>query len=122
MNINLPALLAKREGSKMDPLLRKKIVLLAFAAVLSLFIAVAIGGVYTITPPSGPVDAAYKINRFTGNVWLIKTYAKPMAQGQVRVLVAREARVEKTLDLSDDALRAFAVNQPATVATPVRRR
>jgi hypothetical protein len=121
MNINLPALLAKREGSKMDPLLRKKIVLLAFAAVLSLFIAVAIGGVYTITPPSGPVDAAYKINRFTGNVWLIKTYAKPMAEGQVRVIVAREAAVEKTLDLNDDALRAFAVNQPATV-TPARRR
>ena len=57
--------------------------------------SLSFGGVYTITPPNGPVDTAYKINRFTGKVWLIKTYAKPLAQGQVRVITAREAEVRK---------------------------
>jgi hypothetical protein len=62
------------------------------------------------------------MNRFTGKVWLIKTYAKPMAQGQVRVLVAREAEVEKTRDLKEEDLQAFAMNQPETPATTGRRR
>jgi hypothetical protein len=62
------------------------------------------------------------MNRFTGKVWLVKTYAKPMAQGQVRVLVAREAEVEKTRDLKEEDLQAFAMNQPETPATPGRRR
>ena len=32
------------------------------------------GGLYTITTPNGPVDSAYKINRLTDRVWLVKTY------------------------------------------------
>ena len=86
----------------------------AGAAVL-LLIAFLLGGVYTITPPSGPEDAAYKMNRFTGKLWLINTYAKPLAQGQVRVLTAREAEVEKTRDLKDDDVESFAMNQPVAV-------
>jgi hypothetical protein len=93
----------------------------AGAAIL-LLSAFLLGGVYTITPPSGPVDAAYKINRFTGRVWLIKTYAKPMAQGQVRVLVAREAEVEKTRALSEEEAQEFASNQIPMVPTITRRR
>ncbi|MGE5220730.1 MAG: hypothetical protein ACM3SP_27285 [Chloroflexota bacterium] len=93
----------------------------AGAAVL-LLAAFLLGGVYTVTPPSGPVDAAYKINRFTGKVWLIKTYAKPMAQGQVRVLVAREAEVEKTRALSEEEAQEFASNQIPALATSARRR
>ncbi len=85
-------------------------------------IAFLLGGVYTITPPSGPVDTAYKMNRFTGKLWLIKTYAKPMAQGQVRVLTAREAEVEKTRDLKDEDLESFAMDQPAAPAPAGRRR
>jgi hypothetical protein len=81
-----------------------------------------LGGVYTITPPSGPVDAAYKINRFTGKVWLIKTYAKPAAQGQVRVIAAREAEVEKTRELREEELHAFAADQGPAPAAPSRRR
>jgi hypothetical protein len=106
----------------MNPALREKISWLFGGAALALLLAFIIGGVYTITPPSGPVDAAYKMNRFTGKVWLIKTYAKPMAQGQVRVLVAREAEVEKTRDLKEEDLQAFAMNQAETPATTSRRR
>ncbi len=93
----------------------------AGAAIL-LLAAFLLGGVYTVTPPSGPVDAAYKINRFTGKVWLIKTYAKPMAQGQVRVLVAREAEVEKTRTLSEEEAQELASNQIPTASTGSRRR
>jgi len=81
-------------------------------AVVTLLLAIIVGGVYTITPPNGPVDAAYKINRFTGKVWLIKTYAKPMAQGQLRVIVAREAEVEKTRALSEEDVQAFVIGHP----------
>ena len=38
------------------------------------------------------------MNRFTGNVWLVKTYVKQV--GQLRVLAAREASVEPTQDMS----------------------
>src|SRR6266404_3212014 len=91
-------------------------------AVLLILSAFLLGGVYTITPPSGPVDTAYKMNRFTGRVWLIKTYSKPMAQVQVRVLTAREAEVEKTRDLKDEDLDSFAMNQPAAPVPATRRR
>jgi len=90
--------------------LKEKIIWSCGAIVLSLVLALILGGVYAITPPSGPVDAAYKINRFTGRVWLIKTYAKPV--GQMRVLVAREAEVEKTRELRDEDIQAFALSQP----------
>jgi hypothetical protein len=69
-----------------------------------------------------PVDAAYKMNRFTGKVWLIKTYSKPLAQGQMRVLVAREAEVEKTRELGDEDVQAFAMNQQPTPVSTSRRR
>lgn len=65
----------------------------------ALLISIALGGLYTITTPNGPVDTAYKINRLTGHVWLVKTYTKQV--GELRVLAAREAEVEKTKQLSD---------------------
>jgi hypothetical protein len=91
-------------------------------ATILLLAAFLLGGVYTITPPSGPVDAAYKINRFTGKVWLIKTYAKPMARGQVRVLVAREAEVERTRALTAEEAQEFASNQTPIAPAGARRR
>ena len=107
----------------MSPAVREKIFWTFGGAVFALLLAFIVGGVYTITPPSGPVDAAYKMNRFTGKVWLVKTYAKPMAQGQVRVLVAREAEVEKTRDLKkEEDLQALAMNQPEVPANTGRRR
>lgn len=100
--------------------LKEKLIWSCGATVLSLVLALILGGVYTITPPSGPVDAAYKINRFTGKVWLIKTYAKPV--GQMRVLVAREAEVEKTRELRDEDIQAFALSQPSESSRGGRRR
>ena len=88
-------------------------------AVLLLISLVIIGGVYTVTPPNGPVDTAYKINRFTGKVWLIKTYAKPV--GQVRVIAAREAEVEKTKELSEEDLQELAVAQTSPVQPTLNR-
>jgi hypothetical protein len=88
-----------------------------FLLVLSLFL----GGVYTITSPNGPVDTAYMINRFTGKVWLIKTYSKQV--GQVRVLSAREAEVEKTKELNADTeLPVVASQQEQPAATNAIRR
>lgn len=69
-----------------------------------LIVSLFIGGIYTVTAPNGPVDAAYKMNRFTGNVWLVKTYVKQV--GPLRVLAAREASVEPTQDLNGDASTA----------------
>jgi hypothetical protein len=106
----------------MNSMISEKMAWAGAGAVLLLLVAFLLGGVYTITPPSGPVDTAYKMNRFTGRVWLIKTYAKPMAQGQVRVLTAREAAVEKTRELKDDDLESFAMNQPSVPAPAGRRR
>jgi hypothetical protein len=74
----------------MNWMITEKMAWAGAGATLLLLVAFLLGGVYTITPPSGPVDTAYKMNRFTGRVWLIKTYAKPMAQGQVRVLTAEK--------------------------------
>jgi hypothetical protein len=82
-------------------LVNEKILWAAGGAILVLLVSLLIGGIYTITPPNGPVDTAYKINRFTGKVWLIKTYSKPV--GNLRVLAAREAEVEVTKDLNGDA-------------------
>ena len=101
--------------------LLEKILWALGGAVLLLICLVLIGGVYAVTPPNGPVDTAYKINRFTGKVWLIKTYAKPV--GQVRVIAAREAEIEKTKELTEEDLQEFAVAQTAPVQpTPKRRR
>jgi len=106
----------------MKSMITEKIAWAGGGAVLLILIACLLGGWYTITPPSGPVDTDYKMNRFTGRVWLIKTYSKPMAQGQVRVLTAREAEVEKTRDLKDEDLDSFAMNQPAAPVPATRRR
>ena len=90
-----------------DKVMQEKLLWAAGAAILVLIVALFIGGIYTVTPPNGPVDTAYKINRFTGKVWLIKTYDKQI--GQIRVLAAREAPVEPTKELNGDAeLASFA--------------
>jgi hypothetical protein len=106
----------------MNSITTEKITWASAGTVLVLLVAFLLGGVYTNTPPSGPVDTAYKMNRFTGKVWLIKTYAKPMAQGQVRVLTAREAEVEKTRDLREQDVEAFAMNEAAAPLSNPRRR
>jgi len=100
----------------------EKILWAAGAAILVLLVALIIGGIYTITPPTGPVDTAYKINRFTGKVWLIKTYSKPV--GSLRVLAAREAKVEATKDLNGDAdVSSLAMQQEqANSTTRTQRR
>ena len=106
----------------MNSITTEKIMWASAGPVLVLLVAFLLGGVYTIPPPSGPVDTAYKMNRFTGKVWLIKTYAKPLAQGQVRVLTAREAEVEKTRDLREQDVEAFAMNEAAAPLSNPRRR
>jgi hypothetical protein len=73
------------------------------------------GGIYTITPPNGPVDTAYKMNRLTGQVWLIKTYSKQV--GPIRVLAARQAEVEKTKEITEADIPAVA---SAEAAQPYR--
>jgi len=93
-----------------DKVMQEKIFWAMGGAVLVLIVALFIGGIYTVTPPNGPVDTAYKINRFTGKVWLIKTYDKQV--GQLRVLAAREASVEPTKELNADTdLPAVAMEQ-----------
>jgi len=84
-----------------DMTMQEKLSWAAGAAVLVLMVSLFIGGIYTVTPPNGPVDTAYKMNRFTGNVWLVKTYVKQV--GQLQVLAAREASVEPTKDMDGDA-------------------
>lgn len=97
-------------------LVNEKILWAAGGAILILLVSLIIGGIYTITPPNGPVDTAYKINRFTGKVWLIKTYSKPV--GNLRVLAAREAKVEVTKDLNGDAdMSALAMQQAQANST-----
>lgn len=88
---------------------------IAFFIVFLLF-----GGLYTITPPNGPVDTAYKMNRLTGRVWLVKTYSKLV--GQIRVLAAREAEVEKTKQFSEADLPAIALQEPVPASGSGRRR
>ncbi len=77
------------------------------------------GGLYTITAPNGPVDAAYKMNRLTGRVWLIKTYTKQV--GPIRVLTARQADVEKTKELTESDIPNVAMQEPAPVYASNRR-
>lgn len=102
-------------------LVNEKILWAAGGAILILLVSLIIGGIYTITPPNGPVDTAYKINRFTGKVWLIKTYSKPV--GNLRVLAAREAKVEVTKDLNGDAdVSALAMQQAQANSTARNQR
>ena len=106
----------------MNSITTEKIMWASAGTVLVLLFVFLLGVFNTNTPPRGPVDTAYQMNRFTGKVWLIKTYAKPLAQGQVRVLTAREAEVEKTRDLREQDVEAFAMNEAAAPLSNPRRR
>ena len=79
--------------------MKEKIGWIVLGVVAFFVFFLASDGFYTITTPNGPVDTAYKINRFTGKVWMIKTYTKQV--GPVRVLAAREADVEETKELTE---------------------
>ena len=100
--------------------MKEKILCFMGGAVLILAWSVVSGGIYTITPPSGPVDAAYKINRFTGQVWLIKTYTKQV--GPIRVLAARQADVEKTKEITEADVPPVAITEAAQSPRRVRNR
>ena len=94
--------------------MKEKILWFIAGGTLILFLSLASGGIYTVTSPNGPVDTAYKINRFTGHVWLIKTYTKQV--GPLRVLAARQADVEKTKEITESDLPPVAMtdaNQPS---------
>ena len=91
--------------------MKEKILWFIGGAVLILAWSFLAGGIYMITPPSGPVDAAYKVNRFTGQVWLSKTYTKEV--GPIRVLAARQAEVEKTKEITDTNVPPLAMNEAA---------
>jgi hypothetical protein len=101
-----------RGGAFMNEIIRERALWAVFGIIVLFFLFLLSGGLYTITPPNGPVDTAYKMNRLTGKVWLIKTYAKQV--GQVRVLSARQAEVEKTREVTeaDIPLGAMAENAP----------
>ena len=100
--------------------MRKKLFWFSGGALVLFFLFLLTGGLYTITPPNGPVDAAYKINRLTGGVWLVKTYSKQVSQ--FRVLTAREAEVEKTKQFSEADLPAVALQEPIPASGSSRRR
>ena len=100
--------------------MKEKILSFIIGGALILALSVVSGGIYTISSPNGPVDTAYKINRFTGQVWLVKTYAKQV--GQIRVVVARQAEVEKTRDLAEADLPPIAMNEAAPPTRGARNR
>ncbi|HEX9442991.1 MAG TPA: hypothetical protein VGA73_02680 [Candidatus Binatia bacterium] len=90
------------------PAVYRERALWAVAGVVLLFLLFLVsGGLYAITPPNGPVDTAYVMNRLTGKVWLVKTYTKQV--GNIRVLSARQAEVEKTRDVTADDTPAVAM-------------
>jgi hypothetical protein len=91
--------------------MKEKVLWFITGGALILVLSLGSGGIYTITSPNGTVDAAYKINRYTGQVWLIKTYAKQV--GQIRVLAARQAEVEKTRELTEGDLPPIAMTETA---------
>lgn len=100
--------------------MREKLVWFISGAIAFFVVFLMLGGLYTITPPNGPVDTAYKMNRLTGRVWLVKTYSKQV--GQVRVLAAREAAVEKTKEFTEADFSAVAAQQPLPTSGSGRRR
>ena len=100
--------------------MKEKLLWLVVGGALIVALSVASGGIYTITAPNGAVDTAYKINRFTGKVWLVKTYAKQV--GQIRVIAARQAEVEKTRDLSEENIPPIAMNETAQPSHGARNR
>ena len=100
--------------------MKEKILWFTGGAVLIVALSLASGGIYMITPPNGPVDAAYKVNRFTGRVWLIKTYTKQV--GPIRVLAARQADVEKTKEITEADVPPVAMTEAAQPPRNVRNR
>ena len=98
----------------------EKIGWIVLGVVVFVALFLASDGFYTITTPNGPVDTAYKINRFTGKVWMIKTYTKQV--GPVRVLAAREADVEKTKELTEADILSVAAAETAPTARGSRTR
>ena len=100
--------------------MKEKILWFIGGAVLIVALSLASGGIYMITPPSGPVDAAYKVNRFTGRVWLIKTYTKQV--GPIRVLAARQADVEKTKEITEADVPPVAMTEAAQPPRNARSR
>ena len=100
--------------------MKEKILWFTGGAVLIVALSLASGGIYMITPPNGPVDAAYKVNRFTGQVWLIKTYTKQV--GPIRVLAARQADVEKTKEITEADVPPVAMTEAAQSPRNVRNR
>ena len=100
--------------------MKEKILWFVGGAVLIVALSLASGGIYMITPPNGPVDAAYKVNRFTGQVWLIKTYTKQV--GPIRVLAARQADVEKTKEITEADVPPVAMTEAAQPPRNVRNR
>ena len=100
--------------------MKERILWFMFGGALILVLSVASGGIYTISSPNGPVDTAYKINRFTGQVWLVKTYAKQV--GQIRVVAARQAEVEKTRDLAEADLPPIAMTETPQPTRGARNR
>lgn len=100
--------------------MREKLAWFISGAIAFFVVFLMLGGLYTITPPNGPVDAAYKINRLTGKVWLVKTYSKQV--GQIRVLAAREAAVEKTKEFTEADFPAVAAQEPLRTSGGGRRR
>ena len=88
--------------------MRKELFWFIGGGIVFFLLFIVFGGLYTITTPNGPVDSAYKINRLTGRVWLVKTYSKQV--GPIRVLAAREAEVEKTKQFSESDIPAVAMD------------
>lgn len=82
--------------------MKEKVLWFISGGIVFFLLYVLFGGLYIITPPNGPVDAAYKMNRLTGKVWLVKTYSKQV--GPIRVIAAREAEVERTKQFSESDL------------------
>jgi hypothetical protein len=113
-------LISSNNPTQGDRIMKEKIFWLIGGGVLILAWSLVSGGIYTITSPNGPVDAAYKINRFTGQVWLVKTYATQV--GQIRVIAARQAEVEKTRDLAEADLPPIAMNETAPPTRGARNR
>jgi len=100
--------------------MKEKIIWLIGAGVLILALSLVPGGLYTVTSPNGPVDTAYKINRFTGQVWLIKTYTKQV--GPLHVLAARQADVEKTKEITEADVPSVAMTEAAQPSRTARNR
>ncbi|HEY7862422.1 MAG TPA: hypothetical protein VIE39_02105 [Thermoanaerobaculia bacterium] len=88
--------------------MKERLFWIAGGGILFFFLFLMTGGLYSITAPNGPVDTAYKVNRLTGKVWLVKTYTKQV--GSLRVLAAREAEVEETKPVAETDTASVAMN------------